>query len=190
MHYTPAVPSKGIRALSSGTDAILAAGDEGTIMRHQIGTKAWSWTAGGLSHASPRRGVAQQLDEAVAVGNDGVILELGGGKVDRLHRHPRNGTLRAVVYTSWHGALAVGDGGTIVRRTAPREPRVIEPSPTPNDLHGACAGLRDVWVVGAAGTIALRDPTGWKTFPSITSATLPPELRATTTLQSRLVTRA
>jgi hypothetical protein len=59
-----------------------------------------------------------------------------------------------------------------MRRSAPHEPWQIEPGAEASDYYGACAGLRDVWVVGRGGAIALRDFVAWKAQPPISPATL------------------
>jgi hypothetical protein len=118
--------------------------------------------------------VAQQLEEAIAVGDDGTILERDTEKWT-LAAPVTKRALRAVVYTSY-GAFAVGDGGTIVKRFVRGEPWRVEPSITTHDLFAACAGIRDVWVVGDAGTILLHGPMGatdaWKVQASIGGAAL------------------
>lgn len=159
-----------IEALASGELGVLAVGKGGLVLRLRRG--------GDWQRDTPAKvdlhGVAQQLDEAVAVGDDGTILELDH---DAWRAAPRatDHALRAVAYTTY-GAIAVGDGGVIVRRAAPGEPWRVEPSPTTSDLHGACAGLRDVWIVGR-GVIVFHAPltdlgNPWKLQPSPTPATL------------------
>jgi hypothetical protein len=165
--YQTPVGSRSVDAMSSGADFMLAVGDEGAILRHQTG-EAWT------TDASPThvrlRAIAQQLDEAIAVGDDGVIVELDGG-VWHLAASPTKRTLRAVVYTSY-GPIAAGDGGTILRRGASERVWRVESSGTTSDLYGACAGLRDVWVVGQSGTISSGGMAAWVPQPPISPATL------------------
>jgi hypothetical protein len=165
--YESSSVSATIHAMSSGSDFMLAVGDDGTIARHRL---AGMWSSDASPTHARLRAVAQQLDEAIAVGDDGVIVELDGGEW-RLATSPTTRSLRAIVYTSY-GAFAAGDRGTIVRRPAIHEPWHIESSGTTSDLYAACAGLRDVWVVGQSGTIALRGFEAWKAQPPISSTTL------------------
>jgi len=166
--YESVMESRSIRGMSSGADTMFAVGDEGLIMRHRIGS---TWDEDKSPTHAALHAVAQQLDEAIAVGDDGTIAELEGGQW-RLTTSATKHTLRAVAYTSY-GAIAAGDGGTILRRVATHEPWQLEPSGTTSDYHGVCAGLRDVWLVGRAGAIALRSPSGvWTAFPPISSASL------------------
>jgi hypothetical protein len=155
-----------IHALSSGADAVLAVGDDGAILRHRA-TGDWTEEPSGV-HV-PLRAVAEQLDEAIAVGDGGVIVERGAAWA--AITSPTTRTLRAVAYTSY-GAIAVGDGGTIVRRPAPHEAWRLEASHTTADLDGACAGLRDAWTVGQGGAILFYAPSGWVTYAPPTNETL------------------
>jgi len=156
--YESALISTRIDGLSSGAGTALAVGEGGTILRYEIEHPTWR------SEASPTRSelraVAQQLDEAIAVGDDGVIAERDESGNWTLAAPVTKRTLRAVVYSSY-GAIAVGDGGTIVRRVARHEPWRVEPSATTRDLFGACSGLRDVWVVGAGGAVLSRTIDAW-----------------------------
>ncbi len=165
--YESSSVSAAIQAMSSGADFILAVGNDGTIMRHRL---TGGWVADGSPTHARLRAVAQQLDEAIAVGDDGIIVELDGDEW-RLAASPTTRSLRAIVYTSY-GAFAAGDRGTVIRRPARHEPWHLEPSGTTNDLHGACAGLRDVWVVGQSGTIALRGLDAWTAQSPVSSTTL------------------
>jgi hypothetical protein len=162
-----------VNALSSGADAAIAVGDDGLILRYRPGDPAWR------AATSPVRvalfGVAQQADEAIAVGDAGTILVLDRD-VWKVEPAVTTRALRAVVYTSY-GAIAVGDGGTLLRRLAPGEPWRAEASGTTGDLLGACAGLRDVWIVGRGGVLVMRAGAGplaggWKMHPAVTTATL------------------
>jgi hypothetical protein len=165
--YARSSEQRPIRALSSGSDVVLGVGDDGVIVRHRAGS---AWVADSSPTHATLHAVAQQLDEAIAVGDDGTILELDGSKWSAA-ASPSKRPLRAVAYTSY-GAIAVGDGGTLSRRPAPHEPWRLEPSGTTNDLLGACAGLRDVWIVGVAGTIVFHTSTAWTVHPPLTAATL------------------
>jgi hypothetical protein len=158
---------RSIRGLSSGADVALAVGDDGLIVRHHAGG---GWDADVSPTKKTLRAVAQQLDEAIAVGDDGTIAERDGATW-KLVPSVTSHTLRTVVYTSW-GAVAAGDAGTIVRRSAPQEPWQLEPSGTTRDLFGACAGLRDVWIVGAEGTILFRKALEWSIYPPVTPKTI------------------
>jgi hypothetical protein len=164
--YESALVDASILALSSGAGTALAVGVEGTIYEHKLGVP--KWTKMTAPSTVTLRAVAQQLDEAVAVGDDGTILELEGDAWKTVPSGTRR-ALRAVVYTSY-GAVAVGDHGTIVRRAAPHEPWKVEACGTTNDLFGACAGLRDLWIVGSAGTIVTRALDAWNVQTSGTSA--------------------
>jgi hypothetical protein len=169
----PAFTGVGIDAIASGEDTALAVGETGHVLRYRATDPTWRPMTS-PTHAA-LHGVAIRLGEAVAVGDDGTILELDGDAW-KLAPSVTHRALRAVVYSTY-GAIAVGDGGTIVRRPAPHEPWRAEPSGTGADFFGACAGLRDVWIVGAQGTIVghasiadLGDP--WKVHASVGTATL------------------
>lgn len=160
-----------VEAMASGALGVIAVGEDGLVLRLRKGSD-WQREA---PVKVALHGVAQQLEEAIAVGDDGTVLELDHDAW-RLAPKATTRALRAVAYTSY-GAIAVGDGGTILRRAAPHEPWRAEPSGTSNDLLGACAGLRDVWIVGRAGTIVTHAGLAdlgapWKVHPSVTSATL------------------
>jgi len=149
--------------LSSGAGTALAVGEGGAIFRHKVDDAKWAKMEAPAK--GTLRGVAQQVDEAIAVGDGGAILEMEGD----VWKSVSSGTarnLRAVVYTSY-GAVAVGDGGTIVRRLAPHMAWQVEASGTGSDLFGACSGLRDVWIVGGAGTIVSRIADAWKVHASL-----------------------
>ena len=179
---TPAAPSApiapaftGVRidAIASGEDEMLAVGESGHVLAWRASDP--TWRALQVPTQSALHGVAIRLGDAVAVGDDGTILERASGTW-KLAPNVTHRALRAVVYSTW-GAIAVGDGGTIVRRSAPDEPWRVEPSGTDADLFGACAGLRDVWLVGARGTVIGHAPFGdlgdpWKVHASIGTATL------------------
>ncbi len=165
--YAKTDSSASIRGMSSGADVMLAVGDDGRVMRHAIGS---GWMTDEVPVRTTLRAVAQQLDEAIAVGDEGSIVELDGGAWRSVASGTKQ-TLRAVVYTSY-GAFAVGDGGTIVRRAAQHEPWQLEPSPTTADYLGACAGLRDVWLVGRGGALTWRNAGAWTTMPPVSTATL------------------
>jgi hypothetical protein len=123
------------------------------------------WTKMDVSVKGALRAVAQQVDEAIAVGDGGTILEMEGDAWKSV-ASPTSRTLRAIVYTSY-GAVAIGDGGTIVRRLAPHMAWQADASGTGSDLFGACAGLRDVWLVGSAGTVITRVGDAWKVHASL-----------------------
>ncbi len=166
--YESALVDASIRGLSSGAGTALAVGDRGAIFERTLEDAKWKKMNSPTSvtlHA-----VAQQVDEAVAVGDDGTILELEGGAW-KIATSGTKRALRAVVYTSY-GVVAVGDGGTLLRRPAPHSAWQADASGTTSDLFGACAGLRDVWLVGRAGTIVGRFGDAWKVQPPATSATL------------------
>jgi hypothetical protein len=157
-----------IFGLSSGAGTALAVGEDGAIFRHRLDDAKWGKMDS--SAKATLRAVAQQVDDAVAVGDGGAILEMEGD-VWKSVASPTTRDLRAVVYTSY-GAVAVGDGGTIVRRLAPHMAWQLEASGTGSDLFGACSGLRDVWIVGAAGTVVSRVVDAWKIHASLGGATL------------------
>ncbi len=163
VHYVSALLPKGasVLGLSSGTGTALAVGDHGAIFRFELDHP--SWTAEPRVTDRTLRSVAQRLDRAVAVGDDGTIVELEGGKWS-LAPVVTSRTLRAVVYSSY-GVIAGGDAGTIVTQSGEGQPWRAVPSGTTSDLLGACAGLRDVWAVGRAGTTMLRGPDGWRSLP-------------------------
>jgi hypothetical protein len=165
--YPVLVEHHGVRGLSSGADSMVAVGDDGLILEKR-GSSSWS-EAPRVTHAG-LRAVAQRLDEAIAVGDDGTLLERDVTAWKTVPS-PTRRALRAVAFTSF-GAVAVGDGGTIVRRTADDEPWVLETSSASGDLFGVCAGLRDVWIVGAAGTLVFRGPDGWTQASVVTPRTL------------------
>ena len=166
--YESALVDGSILGLSSGAGTALAVGESGLIFRHKLDDPKWTKMEAPAKGAL--RSVAQQVDEAIAVGDGGAILEMEG-EAWKSVASPTNRTLRAIVYTSY-GAVAVGDGGTIVRRLAPHMAWQAEASGTANDLFGACSGLRDVWIVGAAGTIISRNMDAWKVQPSLGAASL------------------
>jgi len=166
--YESALVEGKIFGLSSGAGTALAVGEGGAIFRHKLDDAKW-----GKMDAPAKgtlRAVAQQVDDAIAVGDGGAIVEMEGD----VWKSVASGTtrdLRAVVYTSY-GAVAVGDGGTIVRRLAPHMAWQVESSGTGNDLLGACSGLRDVWIVGGAGTVVSRVGDAWKVHASLGAAAL------------------
>lgn len=166
--YESALVDARIDGLSSGAGTALAVGEGGVILRLDIENPHWRPETSPTTVAL--HAVAQQLEEAIAVGDDGTILERDTEKWTVAAPVTKR-TLRAVVYTSY-GTFAVGDGGTILRRFVRGEPWHVETSGTTNDLFGACAGLRDVWIVGAAGTILTHTTDAWKLHPSISTATL------------------
>ena len=153
-HFVPTDDTRPIRALSSGVDTALAVGDDGLVLRR----RGAGWKQDGSPTHAVLRGVAQQLDEAVAVGDSGTMIEYEGAW--KVASSPTTRTLRAVAYTSY-GVVVVGDGGTLVRRAAAHEAWKLETSGTTDDLYGVCAGLRDVWIVGAAGRILFRKDNAW-----------------------------
>lgn len=167
-HYVSALVDAKIEALSSGSAAALGVGADGAIVRLKLDEATWHPMTS-PSHAA-LHAVAQQGTEAIAVGDDGTILELDGDSWTTA----TSGTtraLRAVVYTSY-GAVAAGDGGTLLRRFAAHTPWRAEPSGTTTDLLGACAGLRDVWIAGRNGAILGRFGGAWKLQPSLGEAAL------------------
>ncbi len=166
--YESALVDGSIRGMSSGAGTALAVGDDGAIFERKLDGAKWTKTTAPVKVTL--RAVAQQLDEAVAVGDEGTILELDGDAWKSVPSGTKR-ALRAVVYTSY-GAVAVGDGGTLVRRPAAHEPWRAEASGTGNDLFGACAGLRDVWIVGKTGTIVARVGDAWKVHASVSGASL------------------
>jgi hypothetical protein len=162
-----------VHAIASSDHEAVAVGDDGLVLGLRTGEARWT------SAPSPvkvtLRGVALRLDEAIAVGDDGTVLERDHGAW-KLAPKVTKAALRAVVFTSY-GAVAVGDGGTLLLRLAPGEPWRVEASGTTADLLAACAGLRDVWLVGRAGTIVTHAALGdlghpWKVHPSPTAETL------------------
>ncbi len=174
--YEPALETMSVHGLGSGVDRVLAVGEHGAIASLTLGASKWtiepSPTTVGL-HA-----VALQLDSAIAVGDDGTIIELDFGAnaaraagAWKVAAAITKRALRAVAYTSY-GAIAVGDGGTIVRRPGPHDAWQLDTSPATADLRGACAGLRDVWIVGAAGTIVMHTLDGWKLHAPVTPTDL------------------
>jgi hypothetical protein len=166
--YESALVDASIFGLSSGAGTALAVGDGGAIFRHKVDDAKWTKMDAPAKDAL--RAVAQQVDEAIAVGDGGVILEMEGDAWKSV-ASPTKRTLRAVVYTSY-GAVAVGDGGTIVRRLAPHMAWQTDASGTGSDLFGACAGLRDVWLAGSAGTVVSRGEDAWKVHASLGAVTL------------------
>ena len=164
--YESALVDARIDGISSGAGTAIAVGDEGIILHYDLEHPTWRAEVS-PTHAA-LHAVAQQLDEAIAVGDDGTIIERDTEKWT-LAAPVTKRALRAVVYTSY-GAFAVGDGGTILKRFVRGEPWRVESSGTTHDLFGACAGLRDVWVVGDAGTILLHGLDAWKLQPSIGTA--------------------
>ena len=169
-HYVSALLPKGTRilGLSSGAGTSIAVGERGAIFRFEVDHPGW--TAEPPVTERTLRAVAQQLDRAVAVGDDGTIVELEGGRWSVVPS-PTKRTLRAVVH-SVYGVVAVGDGGTIVSQLGEGQPWRAEPSVATSDLFGACSGLRDLWVVGAGGAALLRGPEGWKAMPPISNNAL------------------
>jgi hypothetical protein len=166
--YESALVDASIRGLSSGAGTAIAVGDGGAIFRHKLDDPKWARMESPSKAAL--HAVAQQVDEAIAVGDAGTILELDGDA----WKSVASGTarnLRAIVYTSY-GAVAIGDGGALVRRLAPHSPWQAEASGTTSDLFGACAGLRDVWLVGRAGTVVSRVADAWKVHTSLGEVTL------------------
>jgi len=166
--YESALVDAKILGLSSGAGTALAVGEDGAIFRHKVDDAKWAKMEAPVK--ATLRAVAQQVDDAVAVGDGGAILEMEG-ETWKNAPSPTNRTLRAVVYTSY-GAVAVGDGGTIARRLAPHMPWQLDASGTGSDLFGACAGLRDVWIVGSAGTVIVRVGDAWKVHASLGAAAL------------------
>lgn len=164
--YESGLVDASIFGLSSGAGTALAVGDG--IFRHKLDDP--KWTKMEAPAKATLRAVAQQVDDAVAVGDGGTILEMEGDAWKTV-ASPTNRTLRAVVYTSY-GAVAVGDGGTVVRRLAPHMAWQTDASGTGSDLFGVCSGLRDVWIVGAAGTVIARDGDAWKLHASLGAAAL------------------
>ncbi len=161
--YESALVDASIFGLSSGAGTALAVGEGGAIFRHEVDDA--KWTKMDAPAKTALRAVAQQADEAIAVGDGGVILEMEGDAWKSV-ASPTKRTLRAIVYTSY-GAVAIGDGGTIARRLAPHLAWQAEASGTVSDLFGACAGLRDVWIVGSAGTVIARSEDAWKVHASL-----------------------
>lgn len=166
--YESALVDASIRGMSSGAGTALAVGDDGAIFERKLDVA--KWTKVDAPTKVTLRAVAQQLDEAIAVGDEGAILEREGDAWKTVPSGTKR-VLRAVAYTSY-GAVAVGDGGTLVRRSAAHEPWRAEESGTPNDLYGACAGLRDVWIVGKSGTVVTRAADAWKLHASLGGASL------------------
>ena len=84
------------------------------------------------------------------------------------------GTLIAVVFAAWLNNRFMEAKIDALRAEMRQgfEPWHLEPSGTTSDLYGACAGLRDVWVVGQGGIMALRGFEAWKTQPPVSSTTL------------------
>ena len=171
LRYETSFAGKAVNALASGESSAFAVGDDGLVLRWRAG--AWE-TINAPTHAA-LRAVAERRGEAVAVGDDGTILELEDDAW-KLAAPATHASLRAVAYSSF-GVVAVGDRGTIVRRAGAREPWQLERSGTSADLFGACAGLGDAFVVGAAGTLLQHAPFGtlgdpWKVQASLGGATL------------------
>jgi hypothetical protein len=166
--YESALVDASIRGLSSGAGTALAVGDRGAIFERTLEDAKWMKMTAPTS--ATLRAVAQRLDEAVAVGDDGTILELEDGAW-KLAASGTKRALRAVAYTSY-GVVAVGDGGTLLRRPALHSAWQADASGTSSDLFGACAGLRDAWIVGRAGTILGRVGDAWKLQPPPTTASL------------------
>ncbi len=166
--YESALVDASIRGLSSGAGTALAVGDGGAIFERTLEDSKWKKMNAPTS--ATLRAVAQRLDEAVAVGDDGTILELEDGAW-KVAASGTKRALRAVVYTSY-GVVAAGDGGTLLRRPALHSPWQADASGTSSDLFGACAGLRDAWIVGRAGTIVGRVGDAWTLQPPPTSSSL------------------
>ena len=169
-HYVSALLPKGthILALSSGAGTAIAVGEHGAVFRYELDHPTWKAEPPVTAHTL--RAVAQQLDRAVAVGDDGTIVELVAGAWSAA-ASPTHRTLRAVAYSAY-GVVAAGDGGTLVTRLGDGQPWRVEPTVTRSDLFGACAGLRDLWVVGAGGAMLLRGPDGFTSVPPVTSNAL------------------
>jgi hypothetical protein len=166
--YESALVDASILGLSSGAGTALAVGEGGGIFRHKLDEPKWVKMEAPVK--ATLRAVAQQVDEAIAVGDGGTILELEGDVWKSVASGTAR-TLRAVVYTSY-GAVAVGDDGTLLRRLAPHMAWQADASRTASDLFGACAGLRDVWIVGSAGAVVFRAGDAWKVHASLGSAAL------------------
>ena len=94
--YESALVDASIRGLSSGAGTALAVGDGGGIYRHKLDDPKWARME--APSKATLHAVAQQVDEAIAVGDAGTILELDGDT----WKSVASGTtrnLRAVVYT-------------------------------------------------------------------------------------------
>ena len=133
----PAFTGVRLDAITSGEDEMLAVGESGHVLAWRASDPAWHPVQ--VPTQAALHGVAIRLGDAVAVGDDGTILEREGGAGSAeggtaqapnawtLAPNVTHRALRAVVYSTW-GAIAVGDGGTILRRSAPHEPWRVEPS--------------------------------------------------------------
>lgn len=136
---------------SSATPAWLV-GEHGQIARWSE-DEQWNLVESG-SEATLRAVSASSEHQAVAVGDDGEILEWNGEVWSR--RTPlATGSLLAVHASSEARAIAVGSSGTIVRLTDGSWH--AEPSGTTADL----AGVSGSWIVGARGTILVRRDNAW-----------------------------
>lgn len=146
------VPTKQtLRAVAVGPSAVFAVGDRGTILRRSRVSQQWEAEESGTTH--DLLGIATHEGELYAVGRGGTVLHRGAWS-DTPWRAEESGTkedLYGVAAGESSGVYAVGDRGTIVKRTSRRWLAVT--SGTNTDLRGAAALGPDAFFVGKHGVI-------------------------------------
>jgi hypothetical protein len=160
-----AVPTTAnLRAFTQGhvPAAGYAVGAKGTILRHYENAQSWTVEASGTT--SDLAGVAEQLGNVCAVGMGGVATCTDAEQ--REWHVEQTGTKSELLgVNTAHGFLAVGRGGTIVRRT--RDGWRAEPSGITTDLYA----VEEPYAVGAGGEI-LEHKNKWTPMPSGTTEDL------------------
>jgi hypothetical protein len=147
------------------------------VWSHQS-TEAWALAAGGafLLHFDGRAwSIAQTLtvpvgaiggsapDHVWAVGEKGAIVRFNGRYEER--RAGSVADLNAIFGFSESEMLAIGNSGTVLRRTPTEWERIQVPTQR-NFLAISGTSANDLWVVGEAGTSLHFDGKSWSNVPT------------------------
>lgn len=128
------------------------------------GKRDWNLVETG-SEASLRAVAGVDDDQAWAVGDDGAILEWDGTRWSRIPEVVTT-ALFGVHAVARDRAIAVGASGTILRLADGTWH--VEPSGTTRDL----TGVSGHWIVGAGGTILVREGDVWRTITAAVDVVL------------------
>ncbi len=154
-----------LRAFTQGQvpAAGYAVGAGGTILRHYENAQAWTVEASGTT--SDLAGVAEQLGNVCAVGVGGVATCTDS---DQREWHvEKTGTKSDLLgVNASHGFLAVGRGGTIVRRASGGWR--AEASGITTDLYA----VEEPYAIGAGGVILQHGKGAWAPMASGTTEAL------------------
>lgn len=142
-----------LEAVSFGSDSVAFAIAGPHILRWD-GT-AWSFVAQASSNLHGIVGVS--ADEAIAVGDSGLIVHLQGAALSETNSGVGT-TLRAIVNSNGTFFVA-GDAGVVLRSDGALW--TVEATDTSYDLHALWARDGQVWAAGGRGTILQRTDGAW-----------------------------